>query len=259
MKRKYKITGKCIWCGKSEPEVTFKNKPHILPDSVGGNELGYDICDTCNSYFGSKRQYNLPSPDLIFKEIFNLERFFNGSDSITSGEKYRSELFPLINDELHIRRRILDSPIYADLLKVAFYEIFLQKFHAFTKNAHDSIFDGVRCLARYNSNVCNLKIYYVHKHMWFREANLNKTRIYFTDYHQNELNTTGFYSFDFLGFTFFLEIIKSKADKNRNKYFSSFLTKNAIMMPEIEEFCTIRQLFDLFNFLQVKNIVIDND
>lgn len=259
MAKKYKATGKCIWCGGSEPKVTFKNKPHIVPDSVGGNELGYDICDTCNSYFGSKRQYNLPSPDLIFKEIFNLERFFNGSESITSGEKYRSELFPLINDELHLQRRILDSPVYADLLKVAFYEIFLQKLHAFTHNGLDNRFDGVRCLARYNSNVCNLKTYYVHQHMWFREANLNKTRIYFTDYHLNELNKTGFYSFDFLGFTFFLEVFKDKAVESRDTYFNSFLTNNAIMMPEIEEFCTIRQLYDLFNYLHVKNIIIDNN
>lgn len=38
--RKFKNTGRCIWCGKAEPDVTFKNKPHIVPDSVGGTELG---------------------------------------------------------------------------------------------------------------------------------------------------------------------------------------------------------------------------
>ncbi len=258
MAKNYKITGRCIWCGESEPKVQFRNKPHIVPDSVGGNELGKDICDSCNSYFGSKRPNNLPSPDIIFKEIFNLERFFNGSLSITNGEKYRSELFPLIDGELHIRRSILDNTLYSDLLKAAFYEIFLQKYHAFTHNGHDNRFDGIRCLARYNVNISNLKVYYVHQQMWFRKSILNQTQIYFNDYHLKELNRTGFYSFDFLGFTFFLEIFKNKADENRDTYFDSFLTKNAIMMPEIEEFCTIRQLYDIFNYLQVKNIVIDN-
>lgn len=258
MKRKFKISGKCIWCGKSEPEVSFKNKPHILPDSVGGHELGCDICDKCNSYFGSKGPNNLPSPDLIFKEIFNLERFFNGSDSITNGEKYRSELFPVIDGVLHIQQRILDHSLYADLLKRSFYEIFLQKYHAFTHDGHNNKFDGVRCLARYNANVNNLKVYYVHQQMLFRESNLNQTRIYFNDYNVKELNRTGFYSFQFLGFTFFLEIFKKKADNNRETYFYSFLTENALTKPIIEEFCTIRQLYDIFNYLQVNKIIIDH-
>lgn len=257
MKRKFKVTGKCIWCGNSEPLVSFKNKPHILPDSAGGNELGNDICDCCNSFFGSKKSYNQPSPDLIFKEIFNLERFFNGSPSITNGEKYRSELFPLIDGELHIKHNILENSLYADSLKSAFYEIFLQKYHAFTHNGHDNRFDGVRCLARYNANVCGLKVYYVHTHMWFRKCNMNQTQIYFNDFHLKELERTGFYSFDYLGYTFFLEIFKNVADENRDTYFNSYRTKNAIMRPEIVEFNYIRQLYDIFNYLQVDKIIID--
>lgn len=30
----------------------FENKPHVLPRSLGGNEIGFDICDDCNAYFG---------------------------------------------------------------------------------------------------------------------------------------------------------------------------------------------------------------
>ena len=46
---KYIETGQCIWCGKKEPEVSFENKPHILPHSLGGDEIGFDICDDCNA------------------------------------------------------------------------------------------------------------------------------------------------------------------------------------------------------------------
>ena len=74
-KRKYIKTGICIWCGKKEPEVTFKNKPHIVPDEVGGNQLSFDVCDKCNRSFGSQPNCNIPSPDQIFCEIFNLQRF----------------------------------------------------------------------------------------------------------------------------------------------------------------------------------------
>ena len=53
MKKEYIHTGKCIWCDKSKPEVTFKTEPHIIPESLGGKEIGTDVCDQCNSYFGT--------------------------------------------------------------------------------------------------------------------------------------------------------------------------------------------------------------
>ena len=49
---KYKKTGKCIWCGKEEPEVSFNTVPHILPRALGGPEVGFDVCDECNHYLG---------------------------------------------------------------------------------------------------------------------------------------------------------------------------------------------------------------
>ncbi len=52
MKRTFVNTGKCIWCGRSVPEVTFYSEPHILPHSLGGDEIGVDVSDDCNHYFG---------------------------------------------------------------------------------------------------------------------------------------------------------------------------------------------------------------
>jgi hypothetical protein len=48
-----KIDKKCRFCGRSNDEVSFNNKPHIIPELLGRN--GYvsnDECDVCNCSFG---------------------------------------------------------------------------------------------------------------------------------------------------------------------------------------------------------------
>ncbi len=259
MGKSFKSTGKCIWCGKSEPEVSFKNKPHIVPDSVGGNELGKDICDACNAYFGSSIHPNLPAPDLIFKEVFNLKRFFDGGISITNGEKFRSTIFHIDNEKLYIKRSILNNPLIANQLKIAFYEIFLQKYHAFTHNGHDFAFSSVVSYARYNYNISELKVYYMHQKMWLRSTILNKTFLPFSQKSLEELNETGFFKFDFIGYTFFLEVFKGKVDECRDEYFQKIPRDNSVLMPKIEEFERLGQIHEVFNYLQVKDIIIDEE
>ncbi len=44
---------RCRFCGKSEPEVTFKQETHALPEAIGNKSLiTYYECDTCNQKFG---------------------------------------------------------------------------------------------------------------------------------------------------------------------------------------------------------------
>lgn len=65
MRKEYISSGKCIWCGKEKPNVTFYDKPHVLPHSLGSKEIGFDICDDCNHAFG-KAKAGIPSMDLTF-------------------------------------------------------------------------------------------------------------------------------------------------------------------------------------------------
>ena len=51
--RRYKEVGKCIWCGATEGNTSFETAPHILPRRLGGTEIGFDVCDNCNHYFGT--------------------------------------------------------------------------------------------------------------------------------------------------------------------------------------------------------------
>lgn len=67
---RYVKTGHCIWCGKTEPDVSFRAAPHIVPHNLGSDDIGFDVCDDCNHYFGTATR-GVPSCDLAFKEIFN--------------------------------------------------------------------------------------------------------------------------------------------------------------------------------------------
>jgi hypothetical protein len=43
---------KCRFCGKSEPETTFSNVSHAIPEFTGNKKLiAYNECDVCNSKF----------------------------------------------------------------------------------------------------------------------------------------------------------------------------------------------------------------
>lgn len=47
---------KCIYCKKSEPEVSFKKREHVIPQAFGcfepDNMVLKCVCDECNQYFG---------------------------------------------------------------------------------------------------------------------------------------------------------------------------------------------------------------
>lgn len=60
-------TGKCIWCGRTTEEARFTSDAHILPHSLGGSEIGTDVCDDCNHYFGTATR-GVPNVNLAFKE-----------------------------------------------------------------------------------------------------------------------------------------------------------------------------------------------
>jgi hypothetical protein len=63
----------CIWCRKHEQQVTFNNKAHTVPESLGGINLCKNVCDDCNSYFGNARN-GYPSIEAILKDTFGISR-----------------------------------------------------------------------------------------------------------------------------------------------------------------------------------------
>lgn len=58
-KKQYINKGICIWCLKSKPEVKFLHKPHTIPRTLNNVNIGFDICDDCNHFFGTDNRNNI--------------------------------------------------------------------------------------------------------------------------------------------------------------------------------------------------------
>lgn len=65
--------GVCRFCGKSEPEVSFKQEAHAISEFVGNHKLlHYPECDSCNKFFSETCEKNCAiflKPDLTFGQI----------------------------------------------------------------------------------------------------------------------------------------------------------------------------------------------
>lgn len=146
----YVKTGICIWCGRSVHEgASFMNIPHILPKGLGGKETCVDVCDDCNSYFGTARDGDRLSCDHAVKEVLQLCRLF-----LLGGEskrKFSSSLFHSRNGKFKKKLNFAFSSQYITRqFKRGICEAVLQKYHDLTGKGNDKRFDELRRFARYN-------------------------------------------------------------------------------------------------------------
>lgn len=68
----------CIWCNKSTPEVKFRKKAHIVPQSLNSTEKFPLECDECNHYFGCDHNKK-KAMDFVLKEALILTKSFLGA------------------------------------------------------------------------------------------------------------------------------------------------------------------------------------
>ncbi|CUU82526.1 HNH endonuclease [Campylobacter hyointestinalis] len=61
---------KCRFCGKSCPEVTFKNISHAIPECLGNKQIiCKNECDECNKFFSEKLENHLDKITLPYRNI----------------------------------------------------------------------------------------------------------------------------------------------------------------------------------------------
>lgn len=201
-------TGKCIWCGQEAPLAEFNNRPHIVPDSLGGDELGYDICDKCNSYFGTCTQHDL-SLDLVFKEIFNAYRVFSANLDEKTYKKLRSVFF----DYRHSKRFISFKPQFkrfgtkylARQFSRSLFYVFLQKYHKVTGDGNNPIFDAVRKYVRYNQG--DLYVGYIFNNIILAPQNKEHPNIPMSDYLISQMKEYGVFELHCIGHIFYLGVL----------------------------------------------------
>lgn len=220
----YIFIGTCIWCLKSKPEVTFRSRPHTIPRTLNAHNIGFDICDSCNSYFGSDNQMEMVnySIDKIVKEFFNVHKLLltTNKDS-NSWKQFRSQFFNYYHSGkiLKINIDYVRNPSYASQFtrkfKRGIYNIFLQEYHRHTKNALEIEFDRIRDFARNDKG--DLPLYYLKCSNGIRivEDLEISHELPFNDFSLQIMKKYGFYYLSLTGLNFYLAATPN-ADLNYN-------------------------------------------
>lgn len=206
---KYKKTGKCIWCGKEEPNVSFNTAPHILPHALGGQEVGFDVCDKCNHDFGTapKGKYGVPSVDHAFKEIFGAIRFFTGNLNSESYKHFKSQVFSYYHKARKVKiNNRFNSKAYTRQFKRGLYEVFLQKYHQVTCDANNPKFDVVRDFAL--KDLGNPHVYYAFNNVILApdKEYMDHPSLIMSEKIINDMNTFGYFHFWIMGHSFYLKV-----------------------------------------------------
>lgn len=223
MRKKYTKKGTCIWCGRTEADgATFFTEPHIVPHSLGGTELGVDICDDCNHYFGKAPRAGMPSIDLCFKEIFNAFVTFGNNLNADTYKHFHSAFFSYHHSTHQIKvRSNFNSRNITAQFKRGLYEVFLQKYHSVTGDGNNPIFDAVRKYARYGEGY--LHVYYAFNNILLVPKDKDYWKLPMNDTVIKEMMSSGIYLFWMAGHPFFLEVLPVVF----NLYGQTYLQKEA--------------------------------
>jgi len=223
----YIRVGKCIWCQNEKPLVSFFNKPHTISKQIGGTNIGYDICDLCNSYFGTTdKSMRYPmSVELAFKEIFNVTRhlLFDLSEKQKSNiqplksiyfEYYKSKKTLRIKKRFEFKRDFIQD--FTHQFKKGVYEVFLQEYHRCTGLGLDSRFDKIRKFVRYDKG--DLPVYFADNNgIYLISEDIDKPILTFNEHTISNIEDNGFYSIYLFGHFLYIEV-SPRAELTREIY-----------------------------------------
>lgn len=212
--KKYIEKGQCIWCLKSEPEVSFYKKPHTISRQLGATQIGFDICDNCNYFFGTidKMQKYPMSVEIAFKEIMNIMRLLLSNKlNETTYKSFKSIYFSYHHSvsTIRIKSTFKLRPYFISSLtrqfKKGMYEVFMQEYHRETKNGLDERFNSIRRFVR--EDIGDLPLYFLDNNgVHFVEENIDNISFAFNENILSQINDFGFYTMLIYSNVFFLEV-----------------------------------------------------
>lgn len=155
---------KCIWCKRTESEISFDKEAHTVPKNLGGK----NVCDDCNHYFGTTTK-ELPAIEIVIKETFNISRaiFLHNEGELGKNRampKYSSEYFKVdfTKPKLSLKPKYrFNSTFQQNLgrqMKRGIYKMFLEENERQFGTSHDSKFEFIKEFAR--RNIGNYPIFY---------------------------------------------------------------------------------------------------
>lgn len=249
----YTRTGKCIWCCKEEPEVSFRTAPHVLPKRLGGMEICVDVCDECNHYFGTATT-GRPCMDHAFKEVFGAFRMFSANLGPESYKSYRSMYFSYRHKDHLIKiNDNFNSKVVTRQFKRALYEVFLQKYHMVTGDGNNPAFQVVRDFARYDKG--NPRVFYAFNNIILAPDDKYKDHPFLPMSQKLIDNVFEYGIFDFwlMGHTFYLEVFPIIAIAKGAQYLQSQANNTLINVKgneaiyEFNDICQIDFFMQRFN------------
>lgn len=241
----YTRTGKCIWCCKEEPEVSFRTVPHVLPKRLGGMEICVDVCDECNHYFGTATT-GRPCMDHAFKEVFGAFRMFTSHLGPESYKKFSSAYFSYHHKDHLIKiKSNFNSQAVTRQFKRSLYEVFLQKYHQVTGDGNNPAFAMVRDFARYD--IGNPRVFYAFNNIILApdDKYMEHPFLPMSQKLIDDMFESGFFNFWLMGHNFYLEIFPVIANVKGYNYIRHEANHTLIMAhgnEGIYEFNDIRQI-----------------
>ena len=151
---------KCLWCLKTEPEVTFIKKAHTIPKSLGGKNYNRNVCDDCNYYFGNRDSHNGKySIEVALKEAFCIsrKRFLLGGIPKRKVGEFKSQFFEM--KERNGKYRLAVKPSYLFVSQVelcrafkrGLYKMYFEELNRQKGIGYEESFDIIRAFSRYNN------------------------------------------------------------------------------------------------------------
>ncbi|WP_207430196.1 hypothetical protein [Sabulibacter ruber] len=207
-----------------EKGKTFKNQPHTISRKIGNTPVGFDICDECNTYFGTIGRTDLftVSPEVALIETYGVLQFLSNA-VLDSSLKLKSRFFQYHlstsavqpKGDYELKPKFLKN--FTRQFKRGIYEVFLQEYHRCTQNGLDQRFDHIRSFAR--ADLGDLPLYFLEeKDAPQMEAADTTSSLSFPENALLLLDEFGFYSLRLMGRVFFLEVTP-KAKGGKETYF----------------------------------------
>lgn len=208
---------RCIWCLSSATTTFFNKRAHTIPQSLGGKNICENVCDSCNSYFGTPQNGN-PAVEVVLKEALNISKHIllhqvrNGPIKINS--KHFTSTYFNVNfsrGTITMKPRYSFEPNFQKrlgrLFRRGIYKLYLEERERQLHDAMDSRFDFIREFARYDLSEAHL---YVKKPKFqavlFSLKDIENPEIRFTEYtNQIELKYN-LYTYQLMGHYFVIPI-----------------------------------------------------
>ena len=267
MKKKYIQTGKCIWCGKTEEEgASFVNRPHVIPLKLGGDQIGFDVCDECNHYFGTCTKDERVSVDMALKEVLQLSKLSLSAPS--TSKNYSSKYFYIDVDEKLIKPKGIGFPLKSFTIpfKRGLCECFLQKYHSVTYKGNEKRFDMLRKFARFG--VGDIPVYYTFNKVIFTKDPELPPDFIMDKVSIETVDKYGFYVLHLYGHIFTINVIPNLDVEKKMVFLSNLsnmmitegITENCFLLEDLNQIDLLYSRFNDFKHCmnQKGSIVLPN-